>query len=199
MTGLFVLHRMIPSSPPNPQRHAGQLSSSKLQQILQTQQPHLVNKSKRCIYRLGYKLIPNIKFPMARQLHITQIPLNTSQAAMAGMTLLLCAFALFMCASHSRKWRRWSTCYGSSNQSPVIQLNTEAMMLSTGVRTLHGRCNSELLFSGEQQQQGVGIWQKNILMGGKCQLPDFSGVIIYDSDGNVVAPAKNPHPLLTWK
>ncbi|KAG8660709.1 hypothetical protein MANES_02G184300v8 [Manihot esculenta] len=136
---------------------------------------------------------------MARQLHITQIPLNTSQAAMAGMTLLLCAFALFMCASHSRKWRRWSTCYGSSNHSPVIQLNTEAMMLSTGVRTLHGRSNSELLFSGEQQQQGVGVWQKNILMGGKCQLPDFSGVIIYDSDGNVVAPAKNPHPLLTWK
>lgn len=52
-------------------------------------------------------------------------------------------------------------------------------------------------FSGEQQ--GVPIWQKNIIMGGKCQLPDFSGVIIYDSEGNVVTPAKPQLPLLTWK
>jgi hypothetical protein len=52
------------------------------------------------------------------------------------------------------------------------------------------------MFSGEQV---VSVWRKNILMGGKCQLPDFSGVIIYDSDGNVVTPAKNPRPLLTWK
>ncbi|XP_021649518.2 uncharacterized protein LOC110641928 [Hevea brasiliensis] len=136
---------------------------------------------------------------MARQLHFAQIPLNTSQAGMIGMALLLCAFALFMCASHSRKWRRWSSCYGSSNHDPVIQLNTEAMTLSTGVHAIHGGSNNELMFCGEQQQQGVAVWQKNILMGGKCQLPDFSGVIIYDSDGNIITPAKNPHPLLTWK
>ncbi|KDP26175.1 hypothetical protein JCGZ_22269 [Jatropha curcas] len=135
---------------------------------------------------------------MARQLHLTQIPLTTSQAGLAGMTLLLCAFALFKCASHSRKWRRWGACYCSSDHNPVIQLNTEAMMLSTGIHTVHGRNNNELMVSGEQQLQ-VPVWQRNILMGGKCQLPDFSGVIIYDSDGNIVTQPKNPRPLLTWK
>lgn len=49
----------------------------------------------------------------------------------------------------------------------------------------------ETVFHGEE------VWKKNILMGGKCQLPDFSGVIIYDAEGNVVTPAKTPR--LTWK
>ncbi|CAN1153087.1 hypothetical protein LINPERPRIM_LOCUS29308 [Linum perenne] len=29
-----------------------------------------------------------------------------------------------------------------------------------------------------------GLWQKSILRGEKCQLPEFSGVIFYDSRGN---------------
>ncbi|TYI77341.1 hypothetical protein E1A91_D06G136100v1 [Gossypium mustelinum] len=49
------------------------------------------------------------------------------------------------------------------------------------------------MFSREQP-----VWQKNILMGEKCQLPNFSGVIIYDSEGNVVTSSKTPR-LLTWK
>lgn len=36
------------------------------------------------------------------------------------------------------------------------------------------------------------VWQKNILMGGKCQLPEFSGVINYDAAGNIVAPSGRP-------
>ncbi|GAB4845195.1 hypothetical protein Ancab_038604 [Ancistrocladus abbreviatus] len=44
---------------------------------------------------------------------------------------------------------------------------------------------------GEEQQQ-VSVWQKNILMGGKCQVPDFSGLIIYDSAGNIVSSSKPP-------
>lgn len=100
-----------------------------------------------------------------------------------------------MCASHSRKWHRWSACYSSFEHDPVIQLNTEAMMISTG-HGIHAGSGDDSMFSTEQ---GVSVWQKDILMGGKCQLPDFSGVIIYDSDGNVVNPAKKPRPLLTWR
>ncbi|KAI5597334.1 hypothetical protein BDE02_02G058900, partial [Populus trichocarpa] len=114
---------------------------------------------------------------------LKQIPLSSSEAGLAAVTLLLCAFALFVCASHSRKWRRWSACYGSFDHDPVIQLNTEGS-------------RDDSTFSGEQ---GAPVWKKNILTGGECQLPDFSGVIIYDSDGNAVTPAKNPRPLLTWK
>ena len=98
------------------------------------------------------------------------------------MTLFLCAIALLMCASHSRKWRQWSTCYDVfAEEEPAIELNNEAVA------------------SVSEQQEEASLWQKNILMGGKCQLPDFSGVIIYDSNGNIVTPAKTSRPLLTWK
>ncbi|KAJ8452208.1 hypothetical protein Cgig2_006013 [Carnegiea gigantea] len=39
-----------------------------------------------------------------------------------------------------------------------------------------------------------GLWRRAILMGDKCQPPDFSGVIYYDCDGNRVSepPMKSP-------
>ncbi|KAK4860630.1 hypothetical protein QYF36_027518 [Acer negundo] len=137
---------------------------------------------------------------MARQLLLT--PLSTSQTGLAAASLLLCAFALFMCASHTRKWRRSfkAACYDFIDEEPVIELQNEMMYTTT--TEFHGHQLQHLdenIVSGEQEQQGVSVWQKNILMGGKCQLPDFSGVIIYDAEGNVVTPAKTAQPLLTWK
>ncbi|KAI4352780.1 hypothetical protein L6164_007000 [Bauhinia variegata] len=106
---------------------------------------------------------------------------STLHIGVAVMTLLVCAIVLLMCASHSSKW---SSCYGifEEEPEPIIEINNQEVMLGT---------NSE--------QQEVSLWRKNILMGGKCQLPDFSGVIIYDSEGNIVTPAKPSPPLLTWK
>ncbi|KAJ6431910.1 hypothetical protein OIU84_019229 [Salix udensis] len=37
---------------------------------------------------------------------------------------------------------------------------------------------------GESEEGGPGLWQKSILMGEKCQPPEFSGVIFYDGRGN---------------
>lgn len=39
-----------------------------------------------------------------------------------------------------------------------------------------------------------GLWQKEILMGVKCQPPEFSGVIYYDCDGKQVSefPPRSP-------
>ncbi|XP_020221002.1 uncharacterized protein LOC109803733 [Cajanus cajan] len=107
---------------------------------------------------------------------------SSSHIGLVVMTLMLCAMALLMCASHSsRKWRHWISCY-AFQEEPVIEFNNEVVMSTCG----------------EPQEEG-SLWQKNILMGGKCQLPDFSGVIIYDSNGNIVNPAKTSRPLLTWK
>lgn len=143
---------------------------------------------------------------MVRQLQMMHPSQATAQVGMAGASLLLCAFALFMCASHARKWRRrWNACldYGYEFESPVIELNQEATVVTTqranacvGSVTESETGNSQMFFSREQQ---AALWQKNIIMGGKCQLPDFSGVILYDPNGNVVAPAKTQRPLLTWK
>lgn len=117
-------------------------------------------------------------------------PLSIRHVGFGMGTLLLCAFALFMCANHSRRWRRWKACYGYENHEPVIQLNHEEI---TGYQ--YGEVDPST-YSGEGP-----VWKKNILMGGKCQLPDFSRVIIYDSTGSVVAPAKSQSalPALTWK
>ncbi|KAE8100360.1 hypothetical protein FH972_018267 [Carpinus fangiana] len=134
---------------------------------------------------------------MARQLLLMHPLPTTFQLGLAAMTLVVCAIALLMCASRSRKWRRshgWTACYGFDNGDPVIELNTEATILTTGgAHGIQRENGGESMLSGD-----LSIWKKNILMGGKCQLPDFSGVIIYDNDGNI-APAKTPRPLLTWK
>lgn len=79
-----------------------------------------------------------------------------------------------MCASHSRKWvHRLKACYSYSYEEPVIQLN-----------------NGFQDDDEETEEEEESVWQKNILMGGKCQLPDFSGLIIYDSQGNIAPPTK---------
>ncbi|KAL2455980.1 hypothetical protein Fot_51473 [Forsythia ovata] len=124
---------------------------------------------------------------MARNTILDYQPLTTSHIGFTFGTLLLCAFALFMCATHSRRWHKWRACYGYGNDDPVIQLNQEE------IPGYHFGDVDLSTFSGE-----ASVWKKNILMGGKCELPDFSGVIIYDSVGNVVPPAKNPRAL-PWK
>ena len=131
---------------------------------------------------------------MARQFLFTPAPpLNASQAGLAVVTLLLCAFALIKCASHSRKLRRqWRACYEFFDEDLVIEINHEVM--TAEANSYQPGDIDTSMFSREQP-----VWQKNLLMGEKCQLPDFSGVIIYDSEGNIATPSKTPHPLLTWK
>ncbi|CAI0625351.1 unnamed protein product [Linum tenue] len=123
---------------------------------------------------------------------------------MAAMTVALCAFALFLCASHGRRRRRWRSSHWSYGfvPDPVIQLENPGAMMLAGSGGLDGdHCDDggSSMFSREQSGMNP-VWKKNILMGGKCQLPDFSGVIIYDSDGNHVTPPSNKNcPRLHWK
>ncbi|XP_030524840.1 uncharacterized protein LOC115737030 [Rhodamnia argentea] len=122
--------------------------------------------------------------------------MGVPQLGLVAMTLVLCAFALLMCASHSRRRRRWHECYGFFEEEPVIELHNDAVILESRA----DREDGMLMGGGGNEEQAASVWQKNILMGGKCQLPDFSGVIIYDADGKIVTPPKTPRPLLlTWK
>ncbi|XP_057776022.1 uncharacterized protein LOC130994904 [Salvia miltiorrhiza] len=126
---------------------------------------------------------------MARHISLRNHQLSISHLGFGVASLILCALTLFMCASHShRRWRRWRSCYGYGSHDPVIQLNHEEIM--------------DYQLEGDVEPSGEGsLWKKNIMMGGKCQLPDFSGVIIYDSTGTVVTPAINQTalPALTWR
>ncbi|KAJ0751520.1 hypothetical protein Hdeb2414_s0026g00674311 [Helianthus debilis subsp. tardiflorus] len=124
---------------------------------------------------------------MARPIpdHLLPIPDHLS---LAIGSIFFCAFTLFMCAGHSGKWvHRLKACYSYDYEEPVIQLNN-------GGVTRVFQSDDE----NDEEEEEESVWQKNILMGGKCQLPDFSGVIIYDAEGNIVPP--KPRLLaLTWK
>lgn len=84
-----------------------------------------------------------------------------------GASLIVCSFIVMACGSHVW-WRR-------------------------------RRCSKSVM-SIHQVQPGedgdVCVWQKSILMGEKCQLPDFSGIITYDSAGNLVTPGRPRMALL---
>ncbi|KAI5353051.1 hypothetical protein L3X38_005943 [Prunus dulcis] len=50
---------------------------------------------------------------------------------------------------------------------------------------------------GDEVEDGFGeggVWQRSILMGDKCQPPEFSGAIYYDSSGNQLSerPPRSP-------
>lgn len=139
---------------------------------------------------------------MARPLRSMHPATGAPQLGLVAMTLLLCAFALFMCASHSRRRRRhWQECYGFfEEEQPAIELHNDMFILESQA----DREDSMFTDAGANEEEATAsaasVWQRNILMGGKCQLPDFSGVIIYDANGKVVTPPKAPRPLLlTWK
>ncbi|KAF0887955.1 hypothetical protein E2562_006880 [Oryza meyeriana var. granulata] len=102
--------------------------------------------------------------------------------AAAAAFLAVCAVALALCASHAapERLRRALASVSRRRTEPAIIISIH--QVQPGV-------------VGGEADDGLGmpqppcVWQKNILMGGKCQLPDFSGVINYDAAGNVVAPA----------
>ncbi|XP_010428005.1 PREDICTED: uncharacterized protein LOC104712740 [Camelina sativa] len=127
-------------------------------------------------------------------------PSRTKPLTVFKMGLASASIRLASLASRSkRKLFRWTACYGSGYE-PVIHLQndrTVMMMMNNGGIYEPNEGEPSMLLSGDQRRGP--LWQKNILMGGKCQLPDFSGVILYDADGQVVPPAKNSLPLLTWK
>ncbi|XP_052145562.1 uncharacterized protein LOC127764690 [Oryza glaberrima] len=113
--------------------------------------------------------------------------------AAAAAFLAVCALALALCASHAapERLRRALASVSRRRTEPVI---VSIHQVQPGVVGAGGE------LAGDDDGLGMGmgggppscVWQKNILMGGKCQLPEFSGVINYDAAGNVVAPSGRP-------
>ncbi|PIA47865.1 hypothetical protein AQUCO_01400452v1 [Aquilegia coerulea] len=127
---------------------------------------------------------------MARQLHLVHPLTSPSHIGLGAATLFLCAIALIMCASHSRRWRRWHVC-GSSSFEPIIQLNNEGIILTTTKEHQLQPENEQNNSGAIQGVHGGSIWQKGIIMGKKCQLPDYSGIITYDSNGKLTTKIGN--------
>ncbi|KAL5208635.1 hypothetical protein ABZP36_033070 [Zizania latifolia] len=99
-------------------------------------------------------------------------------AAAAAAFLAVCALALALCASHSapERLRRALASVSRRRTEPVISIH----------RVQPGGDGN----GGDEEGPPPCVWRKDILMGGKCQLPEFSGVINYDTAGNIVAPGR---------
>ncbi|KAK9165717.1 hypothetical protein Scep_000908 [Stephania cephalantha] len=102
-----------------------------------------------------------------------------------------------MGAFHLKKWLGRMSCCSSPHDvaddyNMVIQvLDTHATFLATKRGYQGGEHHHEL----ELESSGPisGVWRKGIIMGKKCQLPDYSGAIIYDSAGRLLLnPPKTP-------
>lgn len=107
---------------------------------------------------------------MARSLLLAAASSNGHAGTVGVVTLLLCVVAVAMCASHGRK--RWSRLITSRRAGPLIEFDMDPRI----------QPGEDVGINGGQ----VCVWQKKILMGEKCQQPDFSGIITYDSDGKLI-------------
>ncbi|CAH8391878.1 unnamed protein product [Eruca vesicaria subsp. sativa] len=56
----------------------------------------------------------------------------------------------------------------------------------------------EMVMEEEEEEEEYGIWQREILMGGKCEPLDYSGVIYYDCSGQQLKelPPRSPRASL---
>ncbi|KAG6506447.1 hypothetical protein ZIOFF_031770 [Zingiber officinale] len=71
-----------------------------------------------------------------------------------------------------------------------------AMKKATGMAPVRGRGGEEEAKAEEEKSDlpdgvvgrgGTPVWQRRILMGERCELPRFSGLILYDEHGRLVA------------
>lgn len=102
-----------------------------------------------------------------------------------------------LCARHSKQFAReygdaatkTSTDSKVSPRSPLL-LPKRAINNAADHPDGNNREESEArgIFANPGEGFGEGgLWQKKILMGEKCQPPQFSGVLFYDSDGNRIS------------
>ncbi|GLJ09489.1 hypothetical protein SUGI_0110560 [Cryptomeria japonica] len=92
--------------------------------------------------------------------------------AVVACTLAAVTVALSLCAMRSRK-------YDKSPSDILVAKNMEEGLTA---------------YDHPATEERESLWQRNILMGERCQPPEFSGLIIYDNMGNRIPkfPPKSP-------
>ncbi|XP_057765683.1 uncharacterized protein LOC130986319 [Salvia miltiorrhiza] len=89
-----------------------------------------------------------------------------------------------LCAKHAKQMRSKSN-HPNAARSPLPSPKQLIATISQKAMSplIHGKKSTAAADSGEEN----GVWQKAILMGERCQPPEFSGVIYYDYDGKRIA------------
>lgn len=105
------------------------------------------------------------------------------------------SFLVALCAKHARQVPRKYTSKTSDPNITKSPLPSPKQLITTiSHKAMMPLVNAKKWSSGQESDSGVrgnskgneesGLWQKAILMGERCQPPEFSGVIYYDYSGN---------------
>ncbi|XP_059310231.1 uncharacterized protein LOC132061425 [Lycium ferocissimum] len=131
---------------------------------------------------------------------------NNGDQSLCSMPLAIGLFlsiiaVIALCAKHgrSRASRKYHMANEETNEERILAskspLLTSPKQLITTISTKtmpkkYGE-KSNVIKNGSNEREGFGheggLWQKQILMGERCQPPQFSGVIYYDPFGNRVS------------
>ncbi|KAL6006877.1 hypothetical protein ACLOJK_032373 [Asimina triloba] len=118
--------------------------------------------------------------------------LPASHAAMDAVSALI-----ELCAKHAcRVRRRLNIRLISSGEARRWKRAPKQLLTSLSDKAMSIRCLHKKRVGEEEMDGGGGggLWQKEILMGEKCQPLNFSGAIYYDCDGKRVHefPPRSP-------
>lgn len=118
---------------------------------------------------------------------------GTSSVVYMAIFLLImaCFFSLLivLCAFHSRKSEQK---YQGSEEKYQGEEYSEASYEATSAKAL---------VSSVEKTEGEMVWQRTILMGERCRPPNFSGAILYDTNGNLLPqfPSRTPRNSFTYQ
>ncbi|KAH9306425.1 hypothetical protein KI387_010829 [Taxus chinensis] len=138
--------------------------------------------------------------------------------AVVACVLAVATVAVALCATHFRREdksrktsnRSSSSGSGSGGSMDLNSFGDFKLPPKSPGRAILDTLSSKTLFVGRKwrrgeeeelkaydraaMEEGDFLWQRSILMGERCQPPDFSGMIIYDHMGNRLPefPPKSP-------
>lgn len=94
-----------------------------------------------------------------------------------------------LCAKHAKQIpRKYNSKTSNPNTAKAPLPSPKQLIANISHKAMsplvHGKKSAKSDGGVGGNDEESGVWQKAILMGEKCQPPEFSGVIYYDYDGN---------------
>ncbi|KAL8533432.1 hypothetical protein ACS0TY_009715 [Phlomoides rotata] len=119
---------------------------------------------------------------MVRPMPIVHVRESFSPVLLALGLFVSVTLLVSLCAKHAKKYTS-KTGDPNTAKAPLKQM---VAAISHKGMTVNGKKSSSDGGRNNKEDEDSGVWQKAILMGEKCQPPEFSGVIYYDYSGNRV-------------
>ncbi|KAH6803656.1 hypothetical protein C2S51_031903 [Perilla frutescens var. frutescens] len=100
----------------------------------------------------------------------------------------------FLCGSSNKEKRTKTVRLGGKKSKPPVKkvetkFSTKALLMAKMKKVRDGGEEEEFDVDDDDDddgQDGAAVWKKTIIKGDKCRPLDFSGRILYDSNGNLL-------------